>query len=278
MKSRQQEDLRAKITGNSLYRIFSVPLTYIFIRLGISANTITLSTFFLSIFGLIFLSIGSYYFLIVGTIFFGLFILFDHSDGEVARIQKKENIEGIYFDRVSHYISSVCFGAGLGYGLYRLYNDEIYIILGIILALIFVVEYSVGFVLYYSIRGEIINRKLYKTKDSIKKIQKQMWRYIYKGSSWSDCNFFSKIFGVYPFQGLVYSSFFIPPILLFLVIIEFFIQINFNFPFLFYGHKIGVISIYLFLISISKLIWIIGFIYLMEKNRYITNFLNKISK
>ena len=129
VKLRQRRDLNSGVSKYYVYRYFSVPFTWIFVNLGISPNTITLSGSILCLIGFYFLSLGSYIYMILGFIFLIFFKIMDMADGEVARIQDSSSMEGVYFDRISHYIFSICMGLGLGFGLYRLYQNDVYILI-----------------------------------------------------------------------------------------------------------------------------------------------------
>ncbi len=269
----QKEDIRANRIIYSHNRHFSSPFTYIFIKLGISPNTITTFNFFIPILGFIFLSLGTYLSIIVGILFFNLFFIFDQSDGEAARLQNRGSIEGIYLDIINHYIYGCCIGLGLGYGLSRLYHNEIYIVLGFILTLIFVLEYAIPHVLNSIVVKGLIDNKTYDKIESVDKVRKLLDRYIYGGRSWANSNIISKLVGIYPFQGLIFSVHFILPIILMLTLMEIFLSASFEFPILIYGLNIGLISSYLFVLATSKIIWIIGYISRIVRNRLITKFL-----
>ena len=276
IKARQQADLRSKRINIDIYRNFSTPFTYIFVKLGISPNTITILSFFLCIFGAFFLSIGTYLSLIIGAFFFLVFRVFDDADGEVARIQNSQSIEGVYFDRISHYIFSFCLGAGLGLGLYRLYNNYIYIVLGLILIFVLILENAIMDSVRSVLRKEIINKILNKNIKSDSYFQKKIINKINNGRSFSKQNIFSKLFSIYPLQGLVYSDYFIGPLLMVLILIELSLYFYFNLKIVLFNLTFGIISIYILIICISKLIWITKFIHKMKKNSFITKFLEEI--
>ena len=124
MEQMKLEDLRNHVCNYHIYKEFSTPFTYLFVKFGVSPNAITLSSIILVIIGFYFLSIGSYFYFIIGLLFFVLFKILDMSDGEVVRITNMPSKEGIFYDRISHYFFSVCLGLGFGFGLFRLYNNK----------------------------------------------------------------------------------------------------------------------------------------------------------
>jgi len=276
VKLNQKIDLEQNRASYGPQRKICAPFTYLFIKLGIPPNAITISNFFICIVGAIFLSFGTYLYLIIGILLFNLYMIFDFSDGEVARIKNKQSIEGPYFDGIGHFIYVITLGFGLGFGLYKLYQSEIYIILGFIFALIFAVEYSAIFGLDSSVIRGIIDKKKRVSNFSYRDIKKKIWNQMYEGYSLKEYNLFSKIFGIWPFPGIMISPYVISPILLFLLLIEIFLVSFFTYPINLFGQAIGLIALYLFFIPLMKLIWLVIFIYKMEKNRYVTNFLKKL--
>jgi len=281
VKSKQQKDLDSNIAKYYVYRHISSPFTWVFVNLGISPNAITISSFFLCLIGFYLLSQGSYLYLIWGLLFFVLFKIMDMSDGEVARIQNNLSIEGLYFDRVGHYIYSVCLGIGLGLGLYRIYQNDIYIIFGFIFTLVFVLENALHDLLRWLLKESNIKNKI-NSKKSFTKVKQSIDRNIeqklmanIEGGSWENNNILSKLVGIYPLQGLIYSDTFTGPILIVLSAIEYALSSFIEIPVIF-GYPAGIIVTYILIVNFSKTIWILGFIYKMEKNRYVSKFLNEL--
>lgn len=281
VKLRQRRDLNSGVSKYYVYRHFSVPFTWIFVNLGISPNTITLSSFILCLIGFYFLSLGSYVYMILGFIFLIFFKIMDMADGEVARIQGSSSMEGVYFDRVSHYIFSICMGLGLGFGLYRLYQNDVYIIIGFAFASVFIVENAILDLLKLSVRQGVINNKILIQKliKSDKKnidecLQQKTAENINEGKSWQKSNILSKITAVYPFQGVIYTDTFTIPIFILIAIVE---SISHLFGFLVIsGYIIRIVPLYMIIVSISKIIWIICFILNMKKKGYITRIIKSV--
>jgi len=276
MKLRQKEDLRSKRIVNSIYRNISTVFAYIFVKLGVSPNAITISSWFLCIFGFIFLSIGAYPYIITGLIFFNMFMTFDYTDGEVARIQNKQSLEGQHFEYMQEYIYRCCLGIGLGVGLFSLYRSHIYLYLGFLLTFLLIVEYAIGDLLKSVLRKGIIDKMISKTI-SDRDIQKELQEKMTEGHNWAEQNIFLRLFGVYP-PGLIFSSVVISLILVVLTIIEYLLSIFTNFPLAMYGQTVGILSIYLLIVSIVKLIEVTILILKLEKDRPITKFLEELSK
>ena len=91
------------------------------------------------------------------------------------------------------------------------------------------------------------------------------------GRFWEKSGILIKLFGIVPFQGIIYNDTFTAPIFVLLTIIEYVSNISWS-GILIYG-DFGLIALYLLAIIISKAVWIINFISKIEKNRYISSVL-----
>lgn len=278
MKRRQLEDLRNNVCNYHIYKEFSTPFTYVFLKLGISPNAITLSSILLVLAGFYFLSLGTYPGFIIGLLFFALFKIFDMSDGEVVRIQNTHSIEGAYYDRISHYAFSLCLAAGLGIGLYKMHQNEMYIFLGLSFAFVMIMENAMSDALKLFLKPSMGSSKNLKKdlKGMGKAVREKFQNYMHQGKSWEKGSFISKIAGIYPFQGLAYSDSTMIPAFMALAFVEYSLTTFFSISLGLYGYIISLMATYILLIIISKTLWILAFIYKLEKNRPITNAVEKI--
>jgi len=280
IKSRQKTDLKSKSIVYDIYRNFSTPFTYFFIKLGISANSITILSIFLYLIGGIFLTLGTYFFFVIGLAIFIFNRILDDCDGEIARLTDSRSVEGVYLDRVGHYVLSLSLGMGFGLGLYRLYNEEIYLALGFIFTLVLVLDNVLKDGIKSSLRENILKiekKRLLKMESNNldKNLYHNFLNNMFDGKTWNQGNIVSKIIGIYPFQGLIYTETFIIPLLLLLTLIEQGLVMFVNLPEI-YGYVLGLMAIYILIISISKSIWLLGFIYKIEKKRSISRTLKKL--
>ena len=156
-----------------------------------------------------------------------------------------------------------------------MFDNEIFIVLGIILSILFNLEYALGELVKSYFRRSIIEREI-KLKEDLIVAHKKLVERMDEGKSWSKQNFFLRIFGIYPFPGLFYSREFLVPISIFLLIIEYFLSVLTNFKLFFFGQIFGILSIYLLIVGIVKLIKITSFIIRLKKKKYITNFLDEL--
>lgn len=270
IKAKQKSDLKSGTSKYFLYRKFSNPFTYLFVRLDVSPCMVSIISIFPSLIGFGFLFFGTYLSILIGLLFIMLSRILDMSDGEVARFTNPKamdlmhkDIEGPYFDTFSSYIFNICFTMGFGIGLYHLYNSEIFIIIGAILTLVFTMEVvQFQFMLHYLRRG-IIDRKLNKNLSN-KEIQDKLVKELYKGHSWSKQNIFLRLFGIFPFQGLMYSRDLIVMILIFLVLIE-------------WVSSIIILPFYISLVITVKTIRVSYLVYKINNEKYMSKVLRKMT-
>ena len=274
LKARQKKDLKSGKIVNMFSRNFSTWITYVLAKMGCSPNTVTISNYFVGIVGFIFLSFGTYLFLIVGLIFFVVFILMDHVDGEIARALNKESFEGLYLEALEDYIYFCCLGAGLAIGLFKLYESEVYLYAGFILTALFIIENATTNSVKFVLRKGIIDKKIGKNL-SDKDLQKMIFSRIEGSDSWQSRNLFLRIFGINP-PGLFYCFEFISPILIVLALIEYYLISYGNYMWIVYGQVVGILSLYIFAVGIVKLIKIVRFIAKLKNDRHITAFLNEL--
>lgn len=280
IKRRQVEDMRNKVCNYTLLREISTPFTYLFVKLGISPNVITLSSIILVLIGFYFLSIGDYLNFIVGLLFFVLFKIFDNCDGEVARIQKSRSIEGVFYDRISHYAFALTFGLGFSIGGYHLTGQEFSLFLGILLTFVLVMENamrdSVQLFLMIGIRTW---KKFDFTKDMKAFSQEMHSKFtsaLNKGKSWNKGNIISKIASIYPYQGLMFNDTFIIILTTALTIVDYVLMSTANITVQVSKMNITLTMIYFFLLFVSKSIWIVWYISQLVKRRPITETLKNM--
>lgn len=93
--------------------------TWLFLRLGITANKTTLIGLITGIFGCVFLSLGSYWAIIIGAILVNTGLLLDYVDGNIARVTDSSSKYGNYIDIISDYIIIGLMPIAIGIGLYN---------------------------------------------------------------------------------------------------------------------------------------------------------------
>ena len=275
---KENKNTNKKIYYN-VYRNFSTPFTYLFVRLDIPPPLISILNFFPSIAGYFLLSHGSYIFFIFGILFFIMYNILDCCDGEVARIRDpnamnplRKKTEGAYFDTLGHFITPIFLGCGIGVGLYKLYGDEIFITLGVILSVLLTLEYAVSEVARSFFRKGVIERKI-ALKNNLKNVQKILDLQMDNAILWEERSLTSKIIGVYKAQGLAFSKEFMAIVLLFLAILEYNLPMNFSSIF---NVSLTPLSLFLAALVLVKLVNISSFVIRLNRHKYITAYLEKI--
>lgn len=121
----QKPDYRTQ--GNWLARYWARPSaiygTWIAIKLGLSANTITTLAAVSWLGEAVCIGIGTKYGLLTGVAAGFLGFWLDHVDGQVARSTKSTSLEGIFFDYWMHTAHCLVRAFGLGWGCYRATGD-----------------------------------------------------------------------------------------------------------------------------------------------------------
>jgi len=101
-------------------RRFSIYVSYLFWKLGMTANQVTILMIICSLTGSLSYVLRNIYVNIIGIVLFQLSYFLDHVDGEVARLRKQSSLFGVYLDQVSHIVIEPLFCAIIGIRLYLL--------------------------------------------------------------------------------------------------------------------------------------------------------------
>jgi len=143
--------------------IFSTYLTYIFLKLKLSANQVTLLFLATGIFSIIFYYQDTIWTLIIAYTLFRLHIIIDMCDGEVARFNNKFSENGKYWDSLIHSTLNPLFYFFSTYPLLDLNSHSK------LLSLTFL-TFSVSFLLFskYNFQGKILKNKNEVAKRSLK--------------------------------------------------------------------------------------------------------------
>jgi phosphatidylglycerophosphate synthase len=100
--------------GRLYMRKFSPRATWVFARLGWSPNAVTLAFIGCGIAAGIVIAFGGLVSAVAGAVLIQAYLLFDCSDGELARWSKRTSATGIYLDGVGHYLGETALLVGLG--------------------------------------------------------------------------------------------------------------------------------------------------------------------
>ncbi len=100
--------------GRLYMRKLSPYATWIFARLGWSPNGVTVAFMVCGVAAGVVISFGGLATAIAGAVLIQLYLMFDCSDGELARWSKRFSTTGVYLDGVGHYLGESALLVGLG--------------------------------------------------------------------------------------------------------------------------------------------------------------------
>ena len=84
-------------------RPLSYPLSWLFLNLGITPNTVSVISIIDTLLACIFMSLPDSRYIFIGFILLNIFIVFDFMDGTMARTQKKASYMGEFYDAMGGY-------------------------------------------------------------------------------------------------------------------------------------------------------------------------------
>lgn len=138
LRGRVQKE-RYREIGNWLARRVARPSavygTWVAVRLGVSANQVTLAALLANVAAAVSIGTGSRSGFVVGVLLAHLAFWLDHVDGQVARWNGTSSLDGVYFDYQMHHVASLCLGFALGYGLVAHTGDPSWAVPGFAIAL-----------------------------------------------------------------------------------------------------------------------------------------------
>lgn len=100
--------------GRLYMRKVSPAATWVFARLGWSPNAVTMAFIVCGIAAGVVIAFGGLASAIGGALLIQAYLLFDCSDGELARWSKRLSATGVYLDGVGHYLGESALLVGLG--------------------------------------------------------------------------------------------------------------------------------------------------------------------
>ena len=100
-------------------RRLSFYVTYIFINLGLSANSVSVISGIVAIVGCISLSINSHEYRVLGVFLINFWLVLDCVDGNIARCKGKTSLMGEFYDAVSGYMISAFSLLAIGIAAYH---------------------------------------------------------------------------------------------------------------------------------------------------------------
>lgn len=90
--------------GKLVSRKVSIYFTWLFVKLGLTPNQVTVVHILCGVAGAVLLTSQDTVAIVLGALLLQLWLIFDCTDGEVARYTKRFSERGIYLDYVGHYL------------------------------------------------------------------------------------------------------------------------------------------------------------------------------
>lgn len=135
---------------NWLYENFRYFWVWIFLRLGFSANQLTVFWGILGVAGLFLMAVGDYWMMIIGLVVLNFAIYLDEVDGAVARLGKTMTKRGQYIDAIDHYVHFYLVFLAIGIGLFRMSGEILWFYLGVFTSFMYIFNSTVKDTLYKS--------------------------------------------------------------------------------------------------------------------------------
>ena len=101
--------------GRLYMRKLSPRATWLLARLGASPNAVTAAFIVCGVAAGVVVAFGGLATAIIAAVLVQVGLLFDCSDGELARLTKRTSVGGVYLDRIGHYLCDAAFIIGLGF-------------------------------------------------------------------------------------------------------------------------------------------------------------------
>jgi phosphatidylglycerophosphate synthase len=101
--------------GRLYGRKISPYFTWVFARLGWSPNAVTAAFIVCGIAAGVVIAFGGLVTAVIGALLIQLYLIFDCSDGELARWSNRKSAAGIYLDGMGHYLGESALLVGLGF-------------------------------------------------------------------------------------------------------------------------------------------------------------------
>jgi phosphatidylglycerophosphate synthase len=100
--------------GRLYMRKLSPGATWVFARVGWSPNAVTAAFIVCGVAAGVVVAFGGLWTAVAGAVLIQAYLLFDCSDGELARWSRRTSVAGIYLDGIGHYLGEAALLTGLG--------------------------------------------------------------------------------------------------------------------------------------------------------------------
>jgi phosphatidylglycerophosphate synthase len=109
---------RLNVWGLYVLRPLSFYVTWVFLKIGVSANTVTFLSYLIGVIGCVLLALGGHYRILAGAILINLRALLDYADGNIARFNNSTSKYGEFIDSTGTIIMAALLFPSIGIGGY----------------------------------------------------------------------------------------------------------------------------------------------------------------
>lgn len=184
VKSKGRDEEKRLYIHSRIADKFSIYQTKLFLKLGLSANTVSFIGIVIYILSTILLWVGDYWLNIIFYIIFLIASFIDYSDGEIARYwmwrkdKKRGTLKGLYTELASHPITDTFIFFGIGIGAWNRFDNIYYFYVGIALSFMMLLNQMLKLKEYETIVSADRINLLKKSRRSKPEISSRM-RWIY---------------------------------------------------------------------------------------------------
>tara|TARA_Y100000310_G_scaffold345402_1_gene464519 strand:+ start:27678 stop:28400 length:723 start_codon:yes stop_codon:yes gene_type:complete len=112
----------------------------LFLLTSITPNQITIIWILGQLLSALLLTTGNPTIMLIGIVSFQAMFILDCTDGIVARYKKQFSLNGVYLDNLGSYICNATLLLSFSIGVSKLYNDILYLVIGLVLVGIFLIN------------------------------------------------------------------------------------------------------------------------------------------
>lgn len=99
----QRKNRRSSLWVQLWVRKASFPVTYVLINIGLTANMVSILSWFVIFFAAVLLCINNYWCMLMGVILTNFWLVLDCVDGNIARVKKAKTFMGDFYDAIAGY-------------------------------------------------------------------------------------------------------------------------------------------------------------------------------
>ncbi len=125
--------IRQRLIGET-----ALPLSWLLAHTPVTPNQVTLFWSLVQAIAPFIMLRGDYWSILIGLTIYQGVIFFDAVDGHLARFKGIQSFAGLYFDQIGHYLTIPLMVVCLGFGLSKYFNTVLYLIMGVLIAVIYI--------------------------------------------------------------------------------------------------------------------------------------------